>query len=842
MASAYKKPPLLSKSRNAPNRNLHPTYKAMSVFLKKLQSSYRRSGYRLATSLFLSGLVASGFEGILLTRSAQAAPSRKDWCGTVWSVENTSTLAWINPATGVTTTGSGPTSQIAMPGGSMGTSVAAIGIHKESGTMFAFDRNGTTGQLYKFRFGVDAGWTPVAVSGLVGLSGTQSIAGASNNLNKMTVDGNILYIADSTGIAFYSINLNSSGTIVSAGATVETYSYAGDPVGTPAHSTTAINGGDITTDEYGDTYNITYNATNAFFYKQDPVARTWIYQGQTTATAAFAGAAFYKGDLFVKAGSQLKKVDLTRFGSGYTGWNNPLVNIGAPSATSSADLTSCGDPSITVTKTQQIYNDAAATTLATDQAKVKPGQYIKYTVTMQNKGDSWSRSTNLSDDLPIGISYVPNSAILNGTNLGLVTYPSTGFSVNSPGLPTGIIPFGPDPDTATLIFVAQVTATAGSIKNRATASYLDSSGLPSEPPNCLAGLNCGETPTLPVDGSITVSGNVFEDKNSDVIINNGELGTSAGSATLTIYALDATGKVIAKSIVAANGSYMLTNIPGNSTVTLRLSNDSTVALGSSTPPPASLPTDWTNTGESQAGTIETTTPGEMTLTTALTNLVDENFGIKQVPSVALMPNLLLVKRITLINNQTNTKNGDLLNQYYDDSTNPYDDNKITVTPPSNPMDPKADTDKWPDLSNFLIGGINGGEANPNDSLEYTIYFLSSGDVTARNVLFCDRVPDNVSFLFNGYGGSSPLGLTGTERGIELFHNSVTTALSNVPDGDVGQYFPPGVDPKGTYPNVNCQGANTNGAVVVRLGDLPNASAAGTPDASYGYVRFKVYVK
>jgi uncharacterized repeat protein (TIGR01451 family) len=208
----------------------------------------------------------------------------------------------------------------------------------------------------------------------------------------------------------------------------------------------------------------------------------------------------------------------------------------------------------------------------------------------------------------------------------------------------------------------------------------------------------------------------------------------------------------------------------------------------------------------------------------------------------MVPNVLLVKRITAINSAQSSVNGDNLAGYIDSPTNPYDDNIVTIPTQSSPSAPPPDTTKWPNPGTFLLGGINGGQTNPNDTLEYTIYFLSTGDTTAKNVLFCDRVPDDVSFLFNGYGGSSPLGLTGTEKGIELFHNGSTTALSNVPDGDLGQYFPPGVDPKGTYPNVNCRGANTNGAVVVDLGNLPNATAVGTPAASYGFVRFKGSVK
>jgi uncharacterized repeat protein (TIGR01451 family) len=1041
-----------------------PTLSALTPIIRR---QFHPSRSRWATTLLLSSLALSSIEGVLFARSAAAAPTRKDWCGTIWSVENTSTLAWIKPTTGVTTSTSGPTAQITMPGGSMGTSVAAIGIHKESGTMFAFDRNGATGTLYKYQFGVDTTWQAVPISGLIGLAGTQSIPNASNNLNKMTVDGNNLYIADSTAIALYTIPLSATGAVM-GNATVGTYAFISDPVGTPAHSTAAINGGDITTDEYGDTYNITYTSTTAYFYKQDPSgAKNWIYQGQTPASAAFAGAAFYKGDLFVKAANQLKTVDLTRSGTGYTGWNNSLVNVGGTSTTSSADLTSCGDPSLVVTKTQQIYTDAAASTLAADQTKVKPGQYLKYLIKIKNIGDSWARSGNLADNLPIGTSYVPNSAVMNGTNLSMATYPTGGFPISSPGLPIGVIPFAPDPDTATLTFVAQVTATTGSVKNRATVTYVDTSGLPAEPPNCTTGLNCGETPTVPIDSPISISGTVFSDADADVVINGNDAGTNAGSASLTIYAIDAMGKVIDKAIVAANGSYSLTNISQNSSVVLRLTNDASIAIGAPAPTVPSLPTGWFQTGKNLDGTIDATiaTLGDITLTTTTTAIANQNFGIRQgtiiapdpatatcnpdyrtalntgisaagdslpegvndlnwtvewiagptsgpqtpyalprpvgpmparvignfapgawinepgnarwisypfrlslngdgdhndanlngitseefisggtsdavrlkykssltlptnanitlvsvpigvavdnqfvsikvngvenlIPTPAAnpnaldfatlsqlnitqgwqpgvnvieiitdsgpdltgfflsvelasiqvcpnaSPNLLLVKRITAINGGTNTVGGDSLSAYIDELTNPYDDNTITIPTKALPTDPPQDTDKWPDPGTFLIGGINGGQIKPNDELEYTIYFLSAGTAEAKNVLFCDRVPSNVSFLPTAFNTGSPAigGLVGADRGILFNLNSSNLALTNIGDGDGGQFFPAGVDPTTAYPQINCGGPNTNGAVVVKLGDLPDVTAPGVPVNSFGFVRFRAYVK
>jgi uncharacterized repeat protein (TIGR01451 family) len=208
----------------------------------------------------------------------------------------------------------------------------------------------------------------------------------------------------------------------------------------------------------------------------------------------------------------------------------------------------------------------------------------------------------------------------------------------------------------------------------------------------------------------------------------------------------------------------------------------------------------------------------------------------------MTPNVLLVKRITAINNGQSSINGDNLAGYIDSPTNPYDDNIVTVPTQSTPSDPPTDTTKWPNPGTFLLGGINGGKTSPNDNLEYTIYFLSGGDAMAKNVLFCDRVPEDVSYSFNSFGGSSPLGLTGTEQGMQLFWDGATSNLTNVPDGDVGQYFAPGIDPKATYPNINCRGDNTNGAVVVNLGNLPNATTPGIPTKSYGFIRFRGRVK
>ncbi|MEH2325188.1 MAG: hypothetical protein V7K32_16835 [Nostoc sp.] len=569
--------------------------------------------------------------------------------------------------------------------------------------------------------------------------------------------------------------------------------------------------------------------------------------------------------------------------------------------------------------------------------------------------------------------------------------------------------------------------------------------------------------------AVSISGTVFSDADADVTINGSDTGTDAGSGFLTIYAIDTAGKVVDKASVAANGTYSLTNIPPNAPVTLRLSNDNSVAIGSTAPTTPSIPSGWYNTGENLNGTIDPviSTLGDIALTTTTSNLTNENFGIRQAYTIAAdaapttcnpdyrtalntgittgggqlavgvndlnwtaewiagpasgigtpyapprpvgtmpavvvgnlapgawvnepanarwisypfrlsvngdgkhndadldgikgegngsfsgpgtsddvrlkftstltlpsnantlsislpvgvaidnqfvsikvngvenlvptpaanpraadygtlktvnitngwqagvntievivdsspdrvgfflgvqatsiqvctKPNVLLVKRITAINGGTTTVGGDSLASYIDSPTNPYDDNNITISTQPTPTDPPLDTDKWPSLNSFMLGGINGGKVKPGDEIEYTIYFLSANKTTANNVLICDRIPDNVTFLptaFNSFPAKNSSGLASGDRGIIWQYNGVTESLTNAADGDKGEYLAPGVDPNIKYPDIKCDGSNNNGVVIVNLGNVPSATAPGTPINSYGFVRFGVKVK
>jgi uncharacterized repeat protein (TIGR01451 family) len=215
-------------------------------------------------------------------------------------------------------------------------------------------------------------------------------------------------------------------------------------------------------------------------------------------------------------------------------------------------------------------------------------------------------------------------------------------------------------------------------------------------------------------------------------------------------------------------------------------------------------------------------------------------------SAILNPNMLLVKRITAINGLPKKLSGESLSTYYDEPSNAYDDNDPTILTQINPTDPPKDTNKWPNPNQFLLGSIDAGIIKPKDAIEYTIYFLSTGDIPATNVLFCDRVPPNVTFIPNAFNAlPTPNLLTDIDRGIAVNIDGlggVVNGYTNSDDSDFAQYFPPGVEPQTVYPNIKCGGTNSNGAVVVNLGDIPVATGAGAPNNASGFVRFQGRVK
>jgi uncharacterized repeat protein (TIGR01451 family) len=239
----------------------------------------------------------------------------------------------------------------------------------------------------------------------------------------------------------------------------------------------------------------------------------------------------------------------------------------------------------------------------------------------------------------------------------------------------------------------------------------------------------------------------------------------------------------------------------------------------------------------------------------------EDYKLTINSAVASNPNVLLVKRITSINGTKDLRpNGQDMTIYHNqDPTYPtgdyiFDDNDnannyIEVDHDNDPNTPKIEiygTDKWPTPSNlptpsnFLIGAIDGGEVEPGDVVEYTIYFLSAGTAEAKNTLLRDRLPSGTQFYNDDQNGYA------TGKGILLNYNGTETKLTNIGGDDQGRYFPPTLEPSTVYNGINCDGPNTNGAIVVDLGNLPpatvNSEGKNNEPRSYGYVRFRAKFK
>ncbi|PSB03490.1 hypothetical protein C7B64_08365 [Merismopedia glauca CCAP 1448/3] len=346
---------------------------------------------------------------------------------------------------------------------------------------------------------------------------------------------------------------------------------------------------------------------------------------------------------------------------------------------------------------------------------------------------------------------------------------------------------------------------------------------------------------------VTVSGTVFNDADSSKIQDGSETGTNAGG--LNAILVNSNNKVVATATVDANGIYTFdNNVPTNGTYTVLITT-ATAAPGDD-PPTITLPTNWVSTGENFKGTADATVDSKVSFGVGITNITGANLGIKQ-----LTPKLLLLKRITAINDNTTSNPNDntLLNQFVDGGTNSDDDN--------NP--------NWPTpVNTYLPGAINAGLVKPTDEVEYTIYFLNT-NATSKNVKICDIVPDGQTFVEKAYNTAIPHpldtsnGALPADTGIALGFSSTalpttpSVYLTNIKDtatGDRGQFYPAG-DPNtpamckkfDSSGNVTATGAtaNTSGAVVVEIvkgsDTIPSATGSGTPSNSYGFIRFRAKV-
>jgi hypothetical protein len=140
---------------------------------------------------------------------------------------------------------------------------------------------------------------------------------------------------------------------------------------------------------------------------------------------------------------------------------------------------------------------------------------------------------------------------------------------------------------------------------------------------------------------IDISGTVYEDNDAltDGVVDGTGI-NSAGGSTLYAYLADATGKVIRKSNINANGTYTFENLNAYYAYEVVIST-SNVSIGSSAPASANLPATVSATGEAfgnnnTAGTgNETGTPNlRINIVAGNSNITGVDFGLREENSIS----------------------------------------------------------------------------------------------------------------------------------------------------------------------------------------------------------------
>lgn len=254
--------------------------------------------------------------------------------------------------------------------------------------------------------------------------------------------------------------------------------------------------------------------------------------------------------------------------------------------------------------------------LATDlnaNGVIDPGDTVLFTLFLNNDGVTTLENPVFTDVIPPGTTYVANSTVLDGVpvpdNASGVAFPLDGTGVTPPNLVPGA--------SATVKFRVTINAGAKMITNTAQANSA-SVTVP-----MLA------TVTFPIS-PIMITGSVFNDSNglSDGIVNGTPTNVNG-----TIYAnIVSNGIVHQVYLVASDGTFRFINIPGNSNYTILLST--TQGIVGNTPPTASLPTGYVNTGENLGLGVanDGNADGILSFSVNTSNVTNANFGIEQIPS------------------------------------------------------------------------------------------------------------------------------------------------------------------------------------------------------------------
>jgi uncharacterized repeat protein (TIGR01451 family) len=458
-----------------------------------------------------------------------------------------------------------------------------------------------------------------------------------------------------------------------------------------------------------------------------------------------------------------------------------------------------------------------------------------YALTVNNIGSAATSGTiTLTDTLPTGLTMPDGAVVLTGTNAANWSCTASGNVITCT---TSTIIASSGSSTFNLTGIQVGSAAVPSVTNTASVSGGSQTNTANDSASDPTIVNGVSDLTI----AKTHTGNFTQGQTGatyTLTVTNS--GTAATTGSVTVIDTVPTG--LTATAAAGTGWTCTLNMPAVEQVQCTRSDG--LATGSSYPP-ITLTVDVASNAASTV-TNSVSVSGGAQINTGNDTATDPTI----INAPGSNPNVLLVKRITAINGSTTTLGGDNLAIYNQDDAYPYDDNTIEPSLAPSVTFPTADTAYWPNTvakssSSFLIGGRTGGETKPQDEVEYTIYFLSTGTSTAHNVMVCDRIPPYQTFIPDAFNSltvapnttpASPLG----DRGIEVSQGGTTYAYTNIGDGDAARYYPPG----SVLPSACTQPAlsEDNGTIVVNLGDVPNATAPGTPTNSYGFLRFRARVK
>jgi uncharacterized repeat protein (TIGR01451 family) len=144
-------------------------------------------------------------------------------------------------------------------------------------------------------------------------------------------------------------------------------------------------------------------------------------------------------------------------------------------------------------------------------------------------------------------------------------------------------------------------------------------------------------------------------------------------------------------------------------------------------------------------------------------------------------------------------------------------------------DPNDQNDNAPGWSRLQPTGLieipASAPLRSGDVVEYTIYFLSDGNVPVPNVNFCDAIPAQTTFIRDSFGSQS---------GIQFNRAGTNSSLTNEQDSDAGRFFSPLAPlPTGNpCPEQN----NPNGSITVNVTEISN-----TAGSNFGFIRFQVTI-